>query len=171
MPSKGNPPPLWPETTEEDLKIRGRQPQPFNDSVEQLFIRFRKENWDDVNKALNPVLLPCRFTDQSANREDFSSALQVLYPDWAAYGVVGITVGQLPPPKKHPELADRVYELRAAHVPSVDGFENYAHSELRCHLNGTFNETNRDANKPPKTLGKEIKTDLFNRYTIYKEPD
>lgn len=159
----------WPPNTPIELSIKGRSTEIFDDPAEELYIRFTRENWNDDEQSLDPINLPYRFTDQSVNRQRFSSALQVLFPNWPMLGVVALKSGKMPPVRKHPVLT-QTYELKPVHCPS-ESEDNFAHSEIRCFRDNVFMEDNRNWSKPPKALGKEMRTDLFEEYVVYKKPD
>lgn len=158
----------WPDNTASTLSINGRSSELFDQPDEHLYIRFTSHNWDPIKKKLDPVNLPYRFTDQSANRERFSIDSQVLFPDWPTLGVVAIQAGDMPSVRKHPVLP-YVYELLPIHCPCSDT-DNFAHSEIRCFRDNRFDEANRDWSKPPNKIGKEMRTDLFVEHVICREP-
>src|SRR5215469_12650665 len=89
--------------------------QNFRD-VERLFRRVHRDNMKPDGKA---SFLAFALPDMSVNRENYSTAAEARKgfrpEDW---GVVSITVGDMPPRESLPQITHS-YRFRARHVPIV----------------------------------------------------
>lgn len=144
--------------------------RPLNNKFEDdelLFMRFVS---DDVDPAFGNRLPvgAIKFPDFSVNRGLYSQPTDVLIPNWIKHGIAELMVKNIPQPILSGNEKDKnrkTYEFKVEHDPidinhpyySKQGFENYAHSEIRVYKDGTHQKTEDKAKIPP-TVKKLFRT-------------
>lgn len=153
----------------EHFYINNREPVDHFEPNESLYFRFNQEQFSEQNSL--PVAA-IRFPDFSVNRGEFSEPSDVLIPHWLDWGVAEFKVQAIPSPL-HPEdeRDQREFHFIVKHDPispqhryfnePTQGFENYAHSEIR-----TFVDNAHLTKEPPPFIRKQFRMRLRNVTTI-----
>jgi hypothetical protein len=146
----------------ERFLVNGRPTIKDFEPDESLYFRFSSKHFSDENRL--PVAA-IRFPDFSVNAGSFSQPIDVLIPHWIDLGIAEFKVSAIPSPLKSDNKDDREFFFKACHDP-IDvnhpafnmpnqGFENYAHTEIRAFLEGEHFKQ-----EPPKSVKKQFRLKL-----------